>query len=344
MADSFDHSEALVRAGDKNRFLATLFAPQKYRRALYALYAFNLEVARTREMAREPMPGEIRLQWWRDMLGGAGRGDVDSHPVAAALRDTVVRYRLPPKMLSDLIDARTFDLYDEPVATVSYLEGYATRTSSALIELAGRILCDGRAPNAGDLPHHAGIAYAIAGLLLALPVHSLRRQLYLPVDLMQRYGAQAADAYAANPTTELRAVLADLRLRARDHLAAARALLKGRRRRSRPRSCRSRWWCRSWIGWSGAATRRLPAPTCRSGGGNGFSGAPPAGRLPGCSDYSAAALAPPIHWSRSASARAQIALLLAMVFSVPRSRVPSGRLAGICASGGNSPKLTFIGW
>ncbi len=58
MADSFDHCEALVRAGDKDRFLATLFAPQKYRRALYALYAFNLEVTRTRELAREPMPGK----------------------------------------------------------------------------------------------------------------------------------------------------------------------------------------------------------------------------------------------------------------------------------------------
>src|SRR5712671_5711329 len=116
MADSFDHCEELVRTGDKNRFLATLFAPQKYRRALYALYAFNLEVARTRELAREPMPGEIRLQWWRDVLGGAGRGEIDAHPIATALRDVVVRYRLPPKMLLELIDARSFDLYDEPVA------------------------------------------------------------------------------------------------------------------------------------------------------------------------------------------------------------------------------------
>ena len=158
MADSFDHCEELVRTGDKNRFLATLFAPQKYRRALYALYAFNLEVARTRELAREPMPGEIRLQWWRDVLGGAGRGEIDAHPVAAALRDVVVRYRLPPKMLLELIDARSFDLYDEPVASLSYLERYAMHTSSALIELAARILCDGRDPNVGDLARHAGIA------------------------------------------------------------------------------------------------------------------------------------------------------------------------------------------
>jgi phytoene synthase len=225
MADSFEHCEAQVRAGDKDRFLATLFAPQKCRRALYALYAFNLEVTRTRELAREPMPGEIRLQWWRDALGGAGRGEVDAHPVAAALRDVVVRYRLPPRMLVELIDARSFDLYDEPMASLSYLERYAAQTSSALIELAARILGDGRDLGTSDLSRHAGIAYAIAGLLRALPIHAGRGQLYLPADLMQRYGAQSIDVFAGRATTELRAVLAELRLVARHQLGAARGLL-----------------------------------------------------------------------------------------------------------------------
>jgi phytoene synthase len=225
MADSFDHCEELVRAGDKDRFLATLFAPQRYRRALHALYAFNLEVARIRELAREPLPGEIRLQWWRDVLGGAGRGEVNAHPVAAALRDVVVRYRLPPKILLELIDARSFDLYDEPMASLSYLERYAAHTSSALIELAARILCDGRDLGTSDLSRHAGTAYAIAGLLRALPAHASRGQLYLPADLMERHGAQSIDVFAGRATTELRAVLAELRLVARHHLGAARGLL-----------------------------------------------------------------------------------------------------------------------
>jgi phytoene synthase len=225
MPDSFDHCEALVREGDKDRFLATLFAPQKVRRPLYALYAFNLEVARIREMAREPMPGEIRLQWWRDALGGAGRGDVEAHPVAAALRDVVVRYRLPPKMLTELIDARTFDLYEEPMASLSELERYAMQTSSALIDLTARVLCGGRDPDLATLAGHAGIAYAVAGLLRALPLHAKRGQLYLPADLMARYGALSADVFTLKPTTELRAVLAELRLRARQHLAAAKTLL-----------------------------------------------------------------------------------------------------------------------
>jgi phytoene synthase len=225
MADSFDHCEALVRAGDKDRFLATLFAPQKYRRALYALYAFNLEVARVRDLAREPMPGEIRLQWWRDALGGVGRGDVEGHPVAAALRDVVVRYRLPPTMLVELIDARTFDLYDEPMASLSELDRYAMRTSAVLVELAARILRDGRDPNIATLAGHAGIAYGVAGILRALPIHATRGQMYLPTDLMQRYGSQPADVFVSKATTELRAVLAELRLRARQHLASAKALL-----------------------------------------------------------------------------------------------------------------------
>jgi len=218
--DAYRHCEQLVRAADKDRFLATLFAPPKYRRALHALYAFNLEVARTRELAREPMPGEIRLQWWREALAGAGRGDIDAHPVAAAIRSVVVRYRLPPQALTGLIDARTFDLYDEPMTSVPDLEHYARQTSSVLIVLVARILRDGRDPEIGEMAGHAGIAYAVAGLLRALPIHAARGQLYLPADLMQRYGAQSADVFAGQATTELRAVLAELRLRVRQHLTA----------------------------------------------------------------------------------------------------------------------------
>ena len=91
--DDFDYCETLVREADKDRFVATLFAPAPRRRALHALYAFNVELARVRELAREAMPGEIRLQWWRDILGGARTGEAG--PVASALTATVIRYGLP---------------------------------------------------------------------------------------------------------------------------------------------------------------------------------------------------------------------------------------------------------
>ena len=51
---NFEHCESLVRAGDPDRYWATQFAPADKRRFLYALYAFNFEVARVRDSVREP--------------------------------------------------------------------------------------------------------------------------------------------------------------------------------------------------------------------------------------------------------------------------------------------------
>lgn len=217
MADDFDYCEALVREADKDRFVATLFAPAPRRRALHALYAFNVELARVRELAREPMPGEIRLQWWRDVLGGLRAGEAG--PVASALRPTIIRYRLPPAAFTDMIDARSFDLYDDPMGSLAELEGYADKTSSALIRLAAQILNEGREHGLDAAAHHAGVASAIAALLAAFPLHAARRQLYVPLELMQQHGALPEDVFAGVATPALKAALADLRSIARAHLA-----------------------------------------------------------------------------------------------------------------------------
>src|SRR5947209_9723686 len=140
MVDPFKHCEQLVRESDKDRFLATLFAPEKRRGALFALYAFNSEVARIHEVVHQPAAGEIRLQWWRDALEQPGAREARSHPVASALLDTVIRYRLPIDALIRLIEARAFDLYTDPMPDLSALEAYVARTSSTLIDLAARIL------------------------------------------------------------------------------------------------------------------------------------------------------------------------------------------------------------
>ncbi len=223
--DAFAHCEQLVRAADKDRFFATLFAPAKYRRALFALYAFNVEVARVRELAREPLPGEIRLQFWLDFLENRSPGGTEAHPVASALTDTIVRYGLRPQRLADLLEARRFDLYNEPFGTIEELEAYAEKTSSVLIELAARILSNGSDPGIGALARHAGTAYAVAGLLRAFPLHAARGQLYVPVELLDRHSARPEGVFAGKKTPELRVALADMRQLARRHLAAAQQLL-----------------------------------------------------------------------------------------------------------------------
>jgi len=221
--DSYAHCEALVRAADKDRFLAGLFAPAEKRRHLYALYAFNAEIARVREVIRTPMAGEIRLQWWRDALSDAAstpaearplQGDVRANPVADALLTTIAACRLPVEPLLDLVEARSFDLYDDPMPSLDALYGYVRKTASSLIALAALILA-GADPIATGLAKPAGIGLGLTRLMQAFPAHASRRQLYLPLDLLDQHGAAPADAFVGKTTPQLQAALADLRARAR---------------------------------------------------------------------------------------------------------------------------------
>jgi 15-cis-phytoene synthase len=217
MQDAYSHCEAVVRAADKDRFLAALFAPADRRRHLFALYAFNGELARVRELAREALPGEIRLQWWRDVLDGEARGEVTANPIAAALLDTVATCKLPRDPLIRLIDAHGFDLYDDAMATLAALDAYGRDTDGALMSLAARILAgDGAAAAAAS----AGVACAVTRRLRSFPADVARRQMFVPQE--HRHGISRAAIEARQNSPELRAALADLRAHARNAFAAFR--------------------------------------------------------------------------------------------------------------------------
>src|SRR4029077_13748928 len=125
---------------DKDRYLASLFAADKTRPQLWALLAFNYEVARIRELVSEPELGEIRLQWWLEKVEEIYRGVSLDHPVAAALAVAIENGGLPKAAFLNLIEARRFDLYGDPMPTLADLEGYLGETSSMLIQLGSLIL------------------------------------------------------------------------------------------------------------------------------------------------------------------------------------------------------------
>lgn len=222
-----DYCARLVRELDRDRYVADLFAPAGRRGALFALHAFNVEVARVREAITNPMAGEVRLQWWSEALIGGARGDVRANPVAAALLDAIETYRLPRETFFALLDARIFDLYDDPMPTVNDLEGYAGETSSALIRLATLILSGEAGRGSAEAAGHAGVAYAVTGLLRAFPIHARRGQCYVPLDLLKRHGLTREDAVSGTASPGLRAALAEMRVLARRHYEAAIEALAG---------------------------------------------------------------------------------------------------------------------
>ena len=220
--DPYAFSLATLRDSDRDRYLACLLSPQEKRGPLSALYAFHAEIARVRENVREALPGEIRLQWWRDVLSGQDESRGEGHPLATALAQAVRDHALPVSVLENMIDARVFDLYDDPMEDRASLEGYAGETASALIQLASLILDPTTAAASAEAAGHAGVAQTVAGLLLLLPTHRRRGQVYLPAELLSATGLDR-DSFLAGDDREAvsRAIRAFSGL-GRDHLAQAR--------------------------------------------------------------------------------------------------------------------------
>jgi phytoene synthase len=215
----------LVRGHDFARYASALFVPVSQRRALLAIYAFNVEISRVREQVSQPLPGEMRLQWWTDMLAGAGHGGVEGNPVAAELLLAIRNFRLPVERLSRLIDEHQFDLYNDPMPTKAALEGYINDTSAALFSLAAQV-AGRQSDEIEHLARHAGLAQGIAQVIAALPLDAARRQLFVPLQLLESQGCSMEEIFAGKQTPKLRAALDRLIGEAREHLQTALRLLE----------------------------------------------------------------------------------------------------------------------
>jgi phytoene synthase len=226
MLDPYAHCEALVRAADKDRFLAALYAPAAKRAHLFALYAFAHEIARVSDVARQPIAGEIRLQWWRDALLGE-RSEVLANPVAAALHATIRDCALPTVPLIALIDAHAFGLYDEAMPGLAEFDSYAGRTAGALFALGAKILGGTDEPTIAAAAAAAGIASAVAHRLRSFPDDVARRQLFVPLDLLAQHGVTREEIEARRDSTGLRAALAALRQHARTAFDRLRSAVRG---------------------------------------------------------------------------------------------------------------------
>ncbi len=213
-----------LRRHDRDRYLTTLVAPADRRAALVALYSFNFEVAKTREIVHEPLLGQIRLQWWREAIDEIYRdAPVRKHEVLEPLATAMRRFELTRYHFDRLIEARAADLDDVPPADLAAFEAYAGETSSRLVFLALEIL-GAREPAVIEAGRHIGIAWALVGLVRALPAQLSMRRATLPADLMRQSGVDEARLLELKPSPELTRVVSRIAEAAQAHLTQAAAL------------------------------------------------------------------------------------------------------------------------
>ena len=218
-----DYCRDLVSRDDPARYLATLFAPRTIRGGVWALLAFNQEIAKTREVVTNTTIGLMRLQWWRDsiekmLVSGV---PIAGNPVAVALFGAIQAHHLHRDAFETLIYAREFDLEDVLPANIQGLEHYADYTTTPLLELIATV--HGVEIDRERLRYLA-IAYALVGLVRSVPYHARQGRCYLPQDGMERAGVALDQIYALRPVPDLALVVRDVLSLAAAHLDRATGL------------------------------------------------------------------------------------------------------------------------
>lgn len=201
MKHDISYCGQVIKAQDPDRFLLSMFAPADRREALWALFAFNHEIARTREVVSETGLGLIRLQWWRDEIGRIyDSAFMPEHEILRPLARAIRAHGLARDLFETLIYAREFDLEDVRPSNLEGLLNYADFTSAPLMRLALAI-CGGNAEAEPVQP--IAVNYALAGILRAVPFHAGQRRCLLPEELMERYGQGLNALYEMKPAEGL---------------------------------------------------------------------------------------------------------------------------------------------
>jgi 15-cis-phytoene synthase len=212
--------QRIAREGDPDRTIATLFAPRNAHQHLFALFAFNVELARIAEQVSESGLGEIRLQWWRESVAREAAGASTGNPVADAIGIALKSCALSRARIAALIDARSFDLNVKIMPDWSTLEAYLNETAGALFMLAAEI-AGGARQGLEPAASAAGVAYGLTGLMRTLPVHAATGRVYLPADALKRHRTSPERILAGEMSTGLADLLSELRSRARAALDEA---------------------------------------------------------------------------------------------------------------------------
>ncbi|MBL8772154.1 MAG: squalene/phytoene synthase family protein [Phenylobacterium sp.] len=155
-----DDLDDLVRRVDPDRWLSSRFIGDAGKRAdVIAVYAYDHELARAPKVTSNPLLGEIRLTWWREVLDEIYEArPVRRHPTAQALAAAVARHALQRAPLEAMIDARYRELDATPMRPKEALR-WARDTGGRAAEIAARILAP--AGDAGPA-RAAGAAWALS--------------------------------------------------------------------------------------------------------------------------------------------------------------------------------------
>ncbi len=206
MENNQSYSIDILREYDPDRYISTYFAPKEKQAALLTLYTFFQDIQKIPDLVSEPILGEIRFQWWRDILN-QGDGKKSGNPLADGLFEIIEEYDLPKMRLIAFIDATSFLLSGELMPDEKALQIYLNKTFGTSFYISGCILDPSGSKHINEFALEAGQAYGLAMLLKSIPNHLSKGRLFLPADKLKQYNIDMEKVFSGEETQGLRELI-----------------------------------------------------------------------------------------------------------------------------------------
>jgi squalene synthase HpnC len=207
-ADAESYTRWLATTHYENFHVVSFLLPKRLHQDFYNVYAFcrwaddlGDEIANKSEALR-------LLEWWRTLLNAMYEGEA-WHPVYVALAGTVRKYGLPRQLFIDLIDAFVQDQTVGRYGDWEELYGYCRRSANPVGRLV-LYLCGYRDEERHRLSDFTCTALQLANFWQDVSVDLLKDRVYIPAEVMQRYGYSADDLFAQREDDAFRAVMKDV--------------------------------------------------------------------------------------------------------------------------------------
>ncbi|MDX1738165.1 MAG: squalene/phytoene synthase family protein [Alphaproteobacteria bacterium] len=171
---------------DRDRFLTVMLLPKSLREDVFTIYALNHELSKVSSAVSEATLGHIRLQWWREAIEECFQDNPRRHEITRPLAELMQRRNLSKSLFDQMLDAREDDLLDDPIQRLDHLMVYADKTGGNILRLALQatgISDENTLAAAGRV----GTAWALVGLMRALPFHLREKKQWLPEELVSRH-------------------------------------------------------------------------------------------------------------------------------------------------------------
>ena len=218
--EAFDYCQRLARTHYENFAVASRFVPRPLRRHVAAVYAWCRWAD---DLADETGPeADALLAWWGEELGRSYAG-TPSHPVTAALAETVTRFEIPPAPFRRLLDAFAQDQRVRDYGTFTELVAYCERSANPVGELV-LYLYGCHRPEFVPLSDATCTGLQLANFWQDVARDRAIGRTYLPREDRERFGVGEGDLAATHCTPAMRELIRFEVDRARVYFARGAAL------------------------------------------------------------------------------------------------------------------------